>query len=266
MTNSKMKSYLQPPFLIFVGLLFLACIGKWIVFGGDIFTKTPIDMRKSFDDIDRDKLAPYIVARDDKIKNKDILESLGTEEYIQWVLEDPDVRKNSSVRFCQLFITYYGRPDRVPHVPEECYIGSGSVQEGKKNIAMTLDGYPEQIEIKKLDFKSESADMFATVSRFSRMYFFKVDYDFANSRTSVRAALQKNFGKYSFFSKVEWQFYGRGYNTMITPNEEQIVTASKKLLTKLLPLLEDQHWPDLDELARIDAIAEANTETDVEVN
>ena len=53
---------------------------------------------------------------------------------------------------------------------------------------------------------------------------------------------------------------------LITPKEEQIVKASKKLLTKLLPLLEDQHWPDLDELARKDAIAEANTETDVEAN
>ena len=60
-----------------------------------------------------------------KIENQDILNTLGTEDYIQWTLEDKSVPAESKTRFCTLFITYYSLPDIVPHRPEECYIGGG---------------------------------------------------------------------------------------------------------------------------------------------
>lgn len=259
MSNSKIKPYLQPAFLVCALLLLLACFGKKAVieYTGVILTKIPVQLRNPLDDIDRDKLAPYKVVDETKIENKDILESLGTDDYIQWTLENTDVSESSSTRYCQLFITFYGLPDRVPHVPEECYVGSGNQQLGSKSISIEIDGQ-QPIDIKLLVFGAQNTDVLSDGSNFSRMYFFKVNDEFANGRTGVRSALQRNlFGKYSFFSKVEWQFFGYGYGGRISPSEEQIIKSSEKLISKILPILEDQHWPIIEEIV----IKENNIET-----
>jgi hypothetical protein len=76
-------------------------------------------------------LRPYVVKQKEQILNRDVLESLGTEEYLQWILEAPDAAPGSPTRFCSLFITYYtGNPDMVPHVPDECYVGGGNERKG----------------------------------------------------------------------------------------------------------------------------------------
>lgn len=266
MTDRKSNPYLQPAFLICVTLLLLACVGKEIFLGSKLITKIHVDLKKSFDDIDREKLAPYVVEHEDEITDKDILKSLGTEDYIQWVIEDTEVSQSSPVRYCQLFITYYGKPDpRVPHVPEECFIGSGSKQKESKSLTLTVEDYSEPVDIKLLVFVKQNSDMLGE-TEFSRMYFFKVDDSFASGRTNVRNALQKNFGKYSFLSKVEWQFFGYGIDGTIQPTEEQIIEASEKLMKTILPILENEHWPNLDELAVDQEIDETNVETDNKLN
>jgi hypothetical protein len=93
---------------------------------GIIFEKEPLPLKKSLELLDERDLAPYkIVLPKLKIKNKEILEALGTEDYIQWILEDTDRAANSPIKEFLLFITYYKLPDRVPHVPEECWTGGG---------------------------------------------------------------------------------------------------------------------------------------------
>jgi hypothetical protein len=79
------------------------------------------------------------------------------------------------------------------------------------------------------------------------------------------------FGKYSYFSKVEWDFSGRsGHGTKIRPNQDEIVEASEKLLNVLVPLLEKEHWPDwkqgqgIKDPAKTELINTANIELDKE--
>jgi hypothetical protein len=53
--------------------------------------------------------------------------------------------------------------------------------------------------------------------------------------------LNKNlFGKTSYFCKVELVFN----RSSMAPSKEQTVTASQKLLTVILPILEQDYWPD----------------------
>lgn len=267
MCNCKNKPYLQPAFLICALLLFAACLGKKAVieYTGVILTKIPVELKKSFDEMDRGQLAPYIIIEEMKITNKEILESLGTDDYIQWVLEDMEVSVNSPTRYCSLFITYYGMPDRVPHVPEECYIGSGSVQEDSKAVTLTLESSPESIDIKLLDFKTHNTGVYASESKFSRMYFFRVNDDYVNGRTAVRNVLSMNlFGRHSFFSKIEWEFLGPG-KSRANPSDEQIVKASEKLLSKILPVLGNEHWPVIKEIVSEEKNIEANTNNDLVV-
>jgi hypothetical protein len=77
--------------------------------------------------------------------------------------------------------------------------------------------------------------------RIPNLYFFKVNGQYAGSRQEARIALNKNlFGRESYFCKVELVFN----RSSIAPSKEQALAASEKLLTVILPILEQEHWPD----------------------
>ena len=130
----KKKSYLEPAFLISVVLLVAAAVGT-NKFG--LIEKNPLPLKISLDKLDEDGLGPYKVLTKPSITNEEILESLGTNDYIQWVLEDTETA-NDTVRRMLLFITYYGKPDRVPHVPEECYTGGGFQQLASNSVQFNV--------------------------------------------------------------------------------------------------------------------------------
>ena len=258
--NKIIKPYIQLPFLVCLVMLALAAGFKEaaIEWSGAKLKKLPIPLRKSLDDLDESKLAPYRVGRKSKIDNPDVLEALGTKDYIQWEMEDTDADTLSPTRYCSLFITYYtGDPDRVPHVPEECFTGAGNQLFSRQAVTLTLDLDPTQITglrtnngkpelgVRYLAFSMKNANIWMSDMKYGVMYFFKANGKFANSRTGVRAIMGENlFGKYSYFSKVEWKFYGVGPGGMTYSNKADLLIASEKLVSVLLPLLETEHWPD----------------------
>lgn len=264
--NKIIKPYIQLPFLICLGVLVLAAGFKEaaIEWSGAKLKKLPISLRKSLDDIDESKLAPYRVEHKSRIENPDVLESLGTEDYIQWQLEDTGADALSPTRYCSLFITYYtGDPDRVPHVPEECFTGTGNQLFSRQEVTLTLDIGQAQIaglrtdkgklafDARYLVFTGKNTNVWMSDLKYRVLYFFKANGKFASSRTGTRAIMGKNlFGTYSYFSKVEWKFYGIGPGGMIYGNKADVLSASARLLSVLLPLLETEHWPDWEKANR----------------
>ena len=258
--NKTIKPYIQLPFLICLTALALAAGFKETAIKqfGVVFTKLPIPLRKSLDDLDESKLAPYRVVRKSKIDNPDVLEALGTEDYIQWELEDTGADALSHTRYCSLFVTYYtGNPDRVPHVPEECVTGAGNQLLSRQAVTLALDLDPAQIAglttnsgkselgVRYLAFSRKNTNVWMSDLKFGVMYFFKANGKFANDRTGVRTIMGKNlFGKYSYFSKVEWKFYGIRPGGMVYGSKADVLSASEKLISVILPLLETEHWPD----------------------
>jgi len=240
---------LNAEFLICVVVLAIAA-GATIKLG--VIKKEFLPLKKSFDALDEKRLAPYRVVGKRKIENEDILKSLGTEDYIQWVLEDTEAAANSSVQRCLLFITYYGRPDRVPHVPEECYTGGGFQKLASDSVTFRIRSAPasscrktgagdREIQGKHLVFGALKSDFRQKTGKFPVLYFFRVSGEYAGGRDEARIALNKNlFKKYTYFSKVELVF-----NQMLSsPSKEEAVAAGEKLLGVLLPILEEEHWPD----------------------
>jgi len=208
--------------------------------------KEQFPLKKSLDFLDEKALAPYIVISKSKITNHEIIESLGTEDYIQWILEDPDEAVDSAIRKCSLFITYYGLPDRVPHVPEECYTGGGNQRLTSDSVIFEINknDIMRKIPARYLVFTSTNSNYWGLDMKFSVIYLFNVNEVYANSRDDVRFALNKHlFSKYSYFSKVEWKFFNTRFNKPIYPTKEEVMTASQKLLSVILPILEKEHWP-----------------------
>ncbi len=256
MNNTIVRSYCQPAFLICVVVLALASTGMSYMIDkfGVYLKKEPLKIKKSLDLLNEDYLEPYIVLNKSKIENEEVLKSLGTEDYIQWLIEDPQMPEDSPMRQFVLFITYYELPDQVPHVPEECYAGSGFQKLSAENVALRVkaddmwDKNPGSSVVSDVfDVKARYIIFGKSDTRSWRqitkpvLYFFKVNGEYAGSREQARVELNKNiFNKYSYFSKIEIIF-----NPQIgVIDQQQAMGAGEKILRKLLPVLEKEHWPD----------------------
>lgn len=249
MTDNRppIAAYLQPAFIICAAVLAVSAAGMSVATKrlGLYLKKEPLPLKKPLDAMDAERLAPYRVTAREKIENEEILKSLGTEDYIQWVLEDPREPARSAVREALVFITYYRLPDRVPHVPEECYTGGGyqrlntdavSFQIGQSDGRRTIPG-------RYLRFNKTAGEVSQSPRQFPVLYLFRVNGEYAGSRDDARMALNKNlFRKHSYFCKVELVFN----QSVAAPAKEDAVTASERLLAVLLPVLEQDHWPDLE--------------------
>jgi hypothetical protein len=238
-------AYLQPAFLICTAVLALAGVGMSLATQrlGLYLKKEPLPLKRPLNAMDEGKLAPYQVTAKIPIEDRDVLKSLGTEDYIQWLLEDPREPAPSPVRKLLLFVTYYRQPDRVPHVPEECYTGGGYQRLATNAVALRIGpaGSPREIPGRYLLFGRRVDDVSRAVPQFPVLYLFRVNGEYAGSRDDARMVLNRNiFSKYSYFCKIELVFN----QSSAAPTREMAVAASEKLLTVLLPLLEQEHWPD----------------------
>ncbi len=239
------SSYFQPAFLICVGLLAIAAVGMSVAINKFemYLKKEPLPLKKTLQQLDQAGLGPYKVVLKRKIENKEVVKALGTEEYIQWVLEDTEASADSLVRNFLLFITYYDKPDRVPHVPEECYTGGGYQRMVSDSVTFKVKSgaFAREVPGRYLIFASTKSDYAQKEHRFPVLYFFKVNGIYANSREQARVTLNKNiFGRYSYFTKVEMIFNQKS----VMPNKKEAVEAGQKLLSIILPILEKEHWPE----------------------
>jgi hypothetical protein len=245
MTSMK-KHYLQLPFIVCIVLLLItsAFIKAYGKFHGQTLIKKPLPLKLSFDQMDEKLLAPYKVLNKSKIENQDVLESLGTNDYLQWIVDDPTVEEVSPVRNCSVFVTYYtGNPDQVPHVPEACYTGGGNQVQSSSIVGINVgdSNEPKTVSATALAFTRKSSEIWQSASEFTVIYFFKVNGQYKADRTAVRWALGDLTSEYSYFSKVELKFFNpRGLN----PDNKQSIEAAGRLLKVLLPVLEKNHWPD----------------------
>ena len=238
--GSNIRVYFQPAFLVCVAVLVIAA---GVSMKLSVIEKEFLPLKKSFDDLDVENLAPYKVIDKRKIEDQDILKALGTQDYIQLVLEDTETPDDSAVQKFMLFVTYYGRADRVPHVPEECWAGGGFQQLASDSVTFEIKkaGFERKIDAKYIIFGSIKSDFRESSVQVPVLYLFNVNGEYASSRDEARIALNKNlFGKYSYFSKVELVFN----QALVAPAKEEAVAAGEKLLAVVLPILEQDHWPD----------------------
>jgi len=209
----------------------------------------PWPLKKSLELLDEEALAAYKVVSKLRIENEDTLRELGTEDYIQWVLEDTDAPLDSSVRKCLLFITYYELADCVPHVPEECHLGTGHQLLASEEMKFTIprSSGAQKVLGRHLVFQGARSNFWGSGGKFSAFYLFSVNGTYANSRDDARFLLNANMlSKHSYFSKVEWNFLtSSGVKTLLS--KQEATKAGEKLLAVVLPILEKEHWPDLEE-------------------
>ena len=249
------KHYKQPAFLICAALLAVSCGGMSFALNYfEIYLKKePIALKKSLSLLDRQALLPYKVVSERMITNEDVIKSLGTEDYIQWIVEDSEATSDDVGGRCMLFITYYKLADNVPHIPEECYAGGGFQKTEDGGVTFTIGqgssgGAGDGSLVRKIGgnylvFSNSGVGDWQSNREVSVLYLFRVNGSYAGGREEARLVMKGNlFSKSSYFCKVEIVFN----QCESIPSKEDAVAISEKLLGVVLPVLEEEHWPDLE--------------------
>jgi len=201
--------------------------------------KKPAPLLRELEKLPTACVSPYLV-RDRTVLSDEIVSELGTHQYAQWVLENPESR-GSWQRSASMFLTYYtGIQDQVPHVPEECYYQGNSSLSGSRDIEFKLpDGrtYP----VRRLNFVPPRGGMHLFV-----YYTFIVNGDMYCDRETVRWRMARETERYLYYSKIELCFQ--------SPTDEQPPPAmddmAARLLGQIIPVLLKDHIPDVAALER----------------
>lgn len=166
----------------------------------------------------------------------DMVDSLGTEEFFQAILTDTSKAPSDPTRTAHLFVTYYtGKPDMVPHVPEECFVAAGYNLVGIDAADVRVQGVGAPggtvpVRIARFD-KGNAGEVAAA-------YFFHVNGSYQTTRDGVRLKLSNPFERYAYYSKIEVNFTGENGRSA---DARATVTALPAILEALLPVLFEDH-------------------------
>lgn len=193
--------------------------------------KKPLPIRKPLVDMNRDAMMPYRVMREDRL-SAEIVENLGTQEYINWVLQEAGPRDAKPIHFS---VTYYtGVQDQVPHVPEECMFQGGMTQESDTTLTLKLPRLGREVQVRRLSFNTprqlgQRAYVYYTIC---------VNGAFYGDRQLVRLKMANPTESHLYYSKVEISLDGSGVDNP-TRFDEQAAEVFDRALTELFK----SHWP-----------------------
>lgn len=238
-------------YFVCLGLLVLAALSMNALaeYLGATFRKEAVPLKQSLRiPIDRDKLKPEYrphLYQPPPI-SEEVLDSLGTEEYMSAWLVDLGRRANNPARVAELFVTYYtGKPDMVPHAPDECYPAAGWDPLGSpETVAVEVGGVgapDDEIPVRVLRFRSPRSGASGAVA-----YFFYVNGHYVTTRFDVRRILANPFERDAYYAKIELSFSDDPEDRRRARRADRadLLDALEPLLDKVVPILLEDYLPD----------------------
>lgn len=248
-------------FYICLGLLIVAActLPFSATFLGAYFRKLPLPTKKplyamdSLALLDRYTLAPPELQP--RPLGHDEVENLGTENYLMWQILDREQRTGDPTSRAHIFLSYYtGKPDMVPHNPEECNAAAGWALANKQTIKIDVPGPTGNlvgvpVAVLEFDPPETAKAMLSTRGPMRRtvMFFFYTNGGFVTTRSEVRWQVSNLADRYAYYSKVEVSFMDAGGRPA---TREQSVQALAPLLRTLMPVLWRDHYQDWDAVSR----------------
>jgi hypothetical protein len=251
------------------GVRFYVCLGCLLISAATMdvlarrfqlyFQKQPVPLKRPLAVMDQSKLLPQyrLHTRQPEALSEDAVESLGTREYLSWTVVDLDRQRDDPACVAHLLVSYYtGKPNLVPHVPEECLQAAGAALVGvPRTVRIPVPGVgaPDgRVPVRVCDFESVGPDraslpgVAGQVDTFKVLYFFYVNGEYKTTRDEVRLRLSNLFDRYAYYTKVEVRF--TDYSFQQRASEEASIAALGKLLRKIMPVLLEDHLVDWEAL------------------
>jgi len=235
---------------------------------GQTFRKEALPLKRGLAAADSRKLAPQYALHPvpPAPLSPEMIESLGTTEYLSWRVIDLGKPESDPTKVAYVFVTYYtGKPDMVPHVPDECMKASGYECTSARVASVVVPGVgapEERVPVRVLQFDPPSGlrDRFqATRERGPTvMYFFHCNGRFATTRDEVRLLQMNLFDKYAYYAKIEVSF--SDYRLAANAPTEESLAALQPLLAKLLPILLNDHFQDWEGVSKGDPLIRPATQ------
>ena len=220
--------------------LAVALLGAAVILAGPVSSwmdfqqgKAPLPLKKPLGALDMEGLLPYRAIERQALEST-VVEALGTDQYINWLMEDTSVPQTDPLRYAHLFVTYdTGGVNLVPHTPDECRLGAGyQAAQPHENIDIHV---PLAIPVRLCTFLKTAVFNREEVSV---VYTFHCNGQFVATRSGVRLLINDMSNRHAYFSKVEVSFP--------RATREQSLQGAAKLFERLMPVLVKDHFPDFE--------------------
>jgi exosortase len=235
------------------GFLVTAMAGQVAIIQANdvVMFKQNVELRKSLDLLEH-PTGRWRFVRQSPPLSKDIVDELGTQQYVNRTYEDTKWVGGGRGRIADVHIAYYtGTPDTVPHVPQQCFQAGGLDQVAGGAVTLTIagDGYKPDPRVKggylhpvkDTGFGKEARvpglEIPATYFTFSNpkrngelvnvAYFFVANGKFLRGPNEVRLKGFDLRDKFSYYCKVQV--------TVGVQDQEQAAERISSLLSELMP-------------------------------
>jgi len=178
----------------------------------------------------------------------DIVEELGTRDYVSRTYRDTSQPTNTPGSLVRLHVAYYtGTPDTVPHVPDRCFVAGGLVPVNLTTHDLDVTssdyqpvdgGWMTQTRVKPGEAFIPSNPITSTVFTFTRadnadsasnvLYFFAANGRYLHTPELVRLQGFDPRDRYAYFCKIEVGVPGVG-------DRAEAGRIAEKFLSRMLP-------------------------------
>lgn len=122
------------------GLFGVAATGKQSILAWQeiVLHKEAVELRHKLTDLPLEK-GSYVFV-DDQVLPPEIVDELGTEDYLSRWYKNVDIPEGQAGHLIRLHIAYYtGINDTVPHVPDRCFVAGGVKHKGLSEQVIAID-------------------------------------------------------------------------------------------------------------------------------
>lgn len=236
-----------------LALLLLAVAGVHVVapWLGVQFRKQAVPLKRSLQSFDAAALAPQYTrdpSSDQYQMTADMVDTLGTTEFFQLTVNDTALPVGHPGRTARIFVTYYtGKPDMVPHVPDECYLAGGYEPIDTRTVEVPVSGIgaeDNEIPVRVVTFRTSQEQQMigGEPAVVPVMYFFHANGKYATTRDELRLALSMDlFQRYAYYAKIEVTFPDV---SRLSAERARTVSVERlgPLLERLMPVLLNDYF------------------------
>ena len=178
------------------------------------FDKPPMPLRKPLAQANR-RLGPgprYVADRPDDALEEDILQVLGTRDYLLREYTDTAMKSEEPGAKLKLNVNYYPTGSATPHVPEICWAGNGldEAQDARKTFTIPgvqrADKTIQDVKMHLISFNVGDTDLLGNTGpkKYRNVaYLFEVNGDCVVTPKEVISEFWKASNAHAFHSKIE---------------------------------------------------------------
>jgi len=209
--------------LLVAALLGAAAVGLVVIPRalGMTLDKPPMPLPKPLTSLSKRLGTPvrYIAEGPDRLMNADVLEALGTKDYLLRDFRDTKKREGEPGYELSLNLNYYASGNATPHVPEICWAATGMREHSKTNFNIDnvrrKDGSLVTLRMRLLTFyprTSNVSEFFTGTQQATQddekklknvAYIFEVNGDYVSNRREVMSKFWKPGNRFAYHTKIE---------------------------------------------------------------